>query len=116
MEKKPDILSDRDDCRIDVQPAAKEEPLEPAFVQALRQNERDQVVSHDVVVRTLRDRLAGGIEDDWEYVAERDDPWIDEALADVDAGNCVTHAEAKRYLEDVVREIELENQRASRAR
>jgi hypothetical protein len=91
MLRKPDILSDRDDCR-------------------------NHDASDEVVVRMVRERFAGGLDDDWEYVAERDDPWIDEALADVDVGNCVTHAEAKLYLEEVVREIDLENRRASRAR
>ncbi len=114
MEKKPDILSDHDDYRIETRPASEQLLVDPALVQALLESERDQLISHDVVVRTLRTTLAGGVEDDWEYVADRDDPWLDEALADVDAGNCVTHAEAQHYLEGVIREIDLANGRASR--
>jgi hypothetical protein len=103
--KKPDILCDRDDYRIG---------MEPSVTGMLSRMGCDRNISDDDL-RALRARLGGDMGEDWEYVADRDDPWIDEALADLDAGNCVTHAEAQRYLEGVVREIDLESRRASRA-
>lgn len=42
--------------------------------------------------------------DDWTYVPERDDPRIDEAVAQMDRGERVSHEEAMRYLEQVIEE------------
>jgi hypothetical protein len=36
--------------------------------------------------------------DDWTYDPERDDPWLDEAVAAMDRGEWITHEEAMRRI------------------
>jgi len=42
--------------------------------------------------------------DDWQYVPERDDPWMDEAIARFDAGQGVPHEEAMRIINNAIAE------------
>jgi len=51
----------------------------------------------------LRDGLSDD-RDNWRYVPERDDPWMDEAIAQIARGEWVTHEEAMRYIHEVIAE------------
>ena len=55
--------------------------------------------------------------DDWTYVPERDDPWLDEAVAQMDRGEWVTHEQVMREIEQVIADaiaMQAERKRAAR--
>jgi hypothetical protein len=42
--------------------------------------------------------------DDWTYDPQRDDPWLDEAVAEMDRGEWVTHEQVVREIEEILAE------------
>lgn len=53
--------------------------------------------------------------DDWTYVPERDDPWLDEAVAAMDRGEWVPHEQVVREIEQIIADAFAEQARREKA-